>query len=337
MDTSSQIKNFILDNLSKHKKDIINTSIQKFGISRQAMLKHMRTLIEEKEVIAHGKTKDRYYEHRPKINFNKEIKLESSFSTDNTVLEFVLPNLGHLRSNVIEIIQFSMTALLNNVIIHSNAQKLYFKLYHTHDDFHVVVTDNGNGIFKNIASALDLESKRIAAIELLKGRITTDPDNYSGEELNAILNIFDNIKIESNGVALTVDNLNKEMYTEPSLNEYGTRIHLKINPKTKKSCQEVFKKIYNSNLDEVSIPMCLLKKSKLDQLNSRSQAKRGLHNIKGLNFVYLDFKGVEIIGPAFADEIIRQIKKVSKSIKVNWVNSNEVVEIMMSRAVSRFK
>ena len=74
MDTSSQIKNFILDNLSKHKKDIINTSIQKFGISRQAMLKHMRTLIEEKEVIAHGKTKDRYYEHRPKINFNKEIK-----------------------------------------------------------------------------------------------------------------------------------------------------------------------------------------------------------------------------------------------------------------------
>ena len=89
-------------------------------------------------------------------------------------MEFVLPNLGHLRSNVIEIIQFSMTALLNNVIIHSNAQKLYFKLYHTHDDFHVVVTDNGNGIFKNIASALDLESKRIAAIELLKGRITTD-------------------------------------------------------------------------------------------------------------------------------------------------------------------
>ena len=70
------------------------------------------------------------------------------------------------------------------------------------------------------------------------------------------------------------------MYTEPSLNEYGTRIHLKINPKTKKSCQEVFKKIYNSNLDEVSIPMCLLKKSKLDQLNSRSQAKEDYITLK---------------------------------------------------------
>ena len=106
MNTTSQIKNFILDNLSKHKKDIINTSIQKFGISRQAMLKHMRTLIEEKQVIAHGKTKDRYYEHRPKINFNKNIKLESSFSTNNTVLEFVLPNLGHLGSNVLKLFNF---------------------------------------------------------------------------------------------------------------------------------------------------------------------------------------------------------------------------------------
>ena len=65
MKSTHQIQNFILDNLSGHQRDIIKAAISKFGVSRQAVLKHMNTLIREKRVMAHGKTKDRYYELEP--------------------------------------------------------------------------------------------------------------------------------------------------------------------------------------------------------------------------------------------------------------------------------
>ena len=48
MNSSNQIKKFILDNLSRHRRDIIYAAIQRFGVSRQAVLKHMHTLINDK-------------------------------------------------------------------------------------------------------------------------------------------------------------------------------------------------------------------------------------------------------------------------------------------------
>ena len=68
MKSTHQIQNFILDNLSGHQRDIIKATISKFGVSRQAVLKHMNTLIREKLVVAHGKTKDRYNELEPLLN-----------------------------------------------------------------------------------------------------------------------------------------------------------------------------------------------------------------------------------------------------------------------------
>ena len=78
MNYSNQIKKFILDNISNHQKDIIYTAVQRFGVSRQAVLKHMHSLINDKQVIAHGKTRDRFYELRPQVNFNKTFEINES-------------------------------------------------------------------------------------------------------------------------------------------------------------------------------------------------------------------------------------------------------------------
>ena len=81
MNSSNQIKKFILDNLSRHRRDIIYAAIKRFGVSRQAVLKHMHTLINNKQVVAHGKTRDRFYELRPQVNYNKTIPIDNKFST----------------------------------------------------------------------------------------------------------------------------------------------------------------------------------------------------------------------------------------------------------------
>ena len=51
MNSSKQIKTFLLDNLSNHQKDIIQAAINRFGISRQAIHKHMNRLIADRKVI----------------------------------------------------------------------------------------------------------------------------------------------------------------------------------------------------------------------------------------------------------------------------------------------
>ena len=40
----------------------------------------MHKLIDDKQVIAHGKTRDRFYELRPQVNFNKTIQIDNKFS-----------------------------------------------------------------------------------------------------------------------------------------------------------------------------------------------------------------------------------------------------------------
>ena len=52
--------------------------------------------------------------------------------------------------------------------------------------------------------------------------------------------------------------------------------------------------------------------------------------------VIFDFNNVDLIGPAFADELIRRLNKKEKAIEVQWINSNEMIDIMMSHAVERF-
>ena len=106
MNSSSQIKKFILDNLTRHHKDIIHAAIQRFGVSRQAVLKHMHALIADKQVIAHGKTRDRFYELRPQVNYNKTFEINDDFSTEGLIKNRIVPHLRSIPDNIKEIFSF---------------------------------------------------------------------------------------------------------------------------------------------------------------------------------------------------------------------------------------
>ena len=336
MNSSSQIKKFILDNLTRHQKDIIYAAIQRFGVSRQAVLKHMHALIADKQVIAHGKTRDRFYELRPQLNFNRTIDINDDFSSERLIKKSIVPHLMSMPSNIREIILFSMTAILNNCAEHSASTKIYFKLYLTHNDLHIVISDNGKGIFGNIQTNLLLESTQVAAIELAKGQLTTDPINHSGDELYTVIKLFDEVKIESNGISLVYNNNHQEWSLDYSVQRQGTRIHLKIDPSSKRSCKRVFEKLFSMKYSTLCIPINLLKLPGYELVNSRAQANNVLRNIKDFKIIEFDFNNIELIGPAFADELIRKIKIDNQLADIQWINSNNTVDIMMSRALNRF-
>ena len=335
MNSSQQVKKFLLDNLSKHQKDIIQTAIRRFGISRQAVHKHMNNLINDKKVAAYGNTKGRYYELMPTVNFNKTINIGSMQTGDDIIKKFIEPNIRILSENIFEIFHFSTQALINNIFDHANASKILFKIYITHKDAHFIISDNGIGIFDHLRSGLNLFDEHLAALELAKGHVTTDPHNHSGDELYTVIHLFDKVKIDSSGRSLGFSNYNQDWSLKYSPHRQGSRIHLTISPSSKRTCKEIFNSIFHLNDKKVRIPLNLLDISEHKVVNSRSQVESVLRNIKDFNEIEFDFKKIDLIGPSFADELVRKTIEKNYKAKIKCINANETVDLLMSRALAQ--
>ena len=69
-----------------------------------------------------------------------------------------------------------------------------------------------------------------------------------------------------------------------------------------------------------------------DQLIARSQAKRLLARVELFETVLFDFREVETVGPAFADEIFRVFAIRHPEIELVAVNTNPAIDRMIERA-----
>lgn len=69
-----------------------------------------------------------------------------------------------------------------------------------------------------------------------------------------------------------------------------------------------------------------------DKLISRSQAKRVLARVELFKIVIFDFKNVDYIVQAFADEIFRVFTQNHTHIELNAINANPEIEKMIERA-----
>ena len=335
MNSSGKIKQFILNNISIHQKDIIYTAINQFGISRQAALKHMNALIDDNKVMAFGKTRDRRYKLIPQVNYNKTIPIDSNFISYEVTQKYILIHLKSLPKNIFQICEYSIEALINNVIDHAKATSLYVKLFLTYSDLHIILSDNGSGLFKNITTKLDLDHIQSAAIEIAKGQITTSPSEHSGDALNTIFHLFDKVKIDSSGFGISYDSKNMKWKIDYSKQKQGTRVHLQINPNSERTIEDVFQKLFNKQKESFRIPINLIKDPSKNSLNSNLQAKnifRGINYIKEIQF---DFCHIDLIGPAFADELVRQSRSIDKEVVIDWVNANKTIDLLMKRAIER--
>ncbi|MFL2983129.1 MAG: STAS-like domain-containing protein [Candidatus Neomarinimicrobiota bacterium] len=335
MNSSNQIKNFILDNLSQHQKDIIQEAIVRFGISRQAVHRHMNSLIVDKKVAAYGNTKGRHYELIPAVNFNKTINVSSYSTPEHLLKKIILPHLKSLSKNIYEIFEFSISALLNNVYDHADASKIYFKIFITRDITHFILSDNGIGIFDNISNELKLSNTKIAALHLATGNVTADSSKYSGEELNTVILLFDSVTVDANGKGLKYSHDKQDWSISDSTQKQGTRIHLQIDTASDRTCANVFNKIFINEKDSIRIPLRLINTSEQMIVSRKNQAKSILRNIEDYKKIEFDFNQIQLIGPAFADQLIRKTREKNQSADIKWINSNETVDLLMSRALAR--
>lgn len=331
------VRKFILDHVEKHPADISRVTAEHFGITRQAVNKHLQKLAAENALSESGYTRNRTYKLVAIVEWKQAYKIITGLAEDLVWRNDVRGMLGNLPENVLNIWHYGFTEMFNNAIDHSGGSEIVIHVRKTATSTEILMLDNGVGIFKKIQTTLNLLDERHALLELSKGKLTTDPKRHSGEEIFFTSRIFDSYDILSGGIYFSHKFGHQEDWIlERDQFEHGTAVWMKLHNHTARSVKKIFDQ-YTSGDDygfnKTVVPVNLARYGS-DKLISRSQAKRLLARIELFKIVIFDFTDVDSIGQAFADEIFRVFAIQHPEVELASVHANAEVHRMIERAKS---
>lgn len=206
-------------------------------------------------------------------------------------------------------------------------------------DIAITITDDGEGIFQHIARIMGLNDTRESILELSKGKLTTDPDNHSGQGIFFSSRAFDKFSITSGDLFFShTDGANQDWLLHGAEELSGTSVNMRIALDSNRTLRSVFDS-FTGNEDEdfafnktvVPIKLALYEG---ERLVSRSQGKRILNRVEKFKTVVLNFSGVDSIGQAFADEVFRVFVRQHPEIELITLNLNEDIRRMILAAQS---
>ncbi|MBA2652537.1 MAG: DUF4325 domain-containing protein [Tatlockia sp.] len=334
---SEEIRKFILDKVETHSSDITKLTAQHFGLTRQAINKHLQNLVKEKSLIVSGQTRNKHFKLAPLLDWQEGYIITPLIAEDLVWRNRIKSVLGEMPDNVIEIWHYGFTEMLNNVIDHSAASHVSIQIEKTAKNTKMIIADDGVGIFKKIQASLNLIDESHALFELSKGKLTTDPKNHSGEGIFFTSRMFDSFDIISGGVHFSHEFKSEEDWVLEGMGSEGTTIVMKLNNHTVRKVKKVFDQFTtdkNYGFNKTIIPVKLALYGN-DRLISRSQAKRLVARIELFKIVIFDFQGVDTIGQAFADEIFRVFANLNPTIELLTIHTNLNVLQMINRAKTK--
>lgn len=337
---SKRIRQFILEEVRNHPRDIVRHTEVAFQITRQAVNRHINNMVKHGLLIAEGSTRQRQYKLKPIVEQEIPIPVSKYIKEDVIWRESIRPLLGEIPKNILEICNYGFTEIFNNVIDHSSAILALIKIVRTAIHIKITIFDNGIGIFKKIQTELGLDDQRHSILELAKGKLTTDPERHTGEGIFFSSRMFDRFSIYSSGLFFTHNEIGHDWLLGDAVDtdDEGTLIVMEIQIKSTRTIKEVFDKFSSEDDDygftRTIVPVILAKYGD-ENLVSRSQAKRLLARFEKFKEVILDFSEVETIGQAFADEIFRVFRNQNPDIHLMPNNANEEVQKSIKRALNQ--
>jgi DNA-binding Lrp family transcriptional regulator len=334
--SNTPLRQFLLKGIAKYPEDIAARASKRFGISRQAVNRQLRNMVEEGLIRAHGNTQQRRYELA--VSERKFSHLLRGLTEDRVWTEDIAPLLTDVPANVRHIWNYGVTEMINNAIDHSEGTKLVVELYREPGRTRITVWDDGIGIFHKIRSSLGLDDDRQAILELMKGKLTTDAARHTGEGIFFTSKAMERFSIQSGILHFVHDNREALDRVDKSLgHQPGTKITLALRDDAKHELEKIFNQYASPDVDygftRTEVPVKLAEEPE-QPLISRSQAKRVLTRFERFRNVMLDFEGIDSIGQAFADEIFRVFAKSHPQIKLEYRNAGTAVAKMIKRAQS---
>ncbi len=332
---TAQVRRFLLDEVSDHPADLVATACAHFGLSRQAINRHVKGLVHDGLLVASGVTRQRSY--RLAIISSHQVSAQIENLEEHVLWRTeIVPLLKMLPDNAHDIWLYGFTEMVNNAIDHSSGSRITVSVDSTAVSTSMWIRDDGIGIFRKIKSEMGLEDERHAVLELAKGKLTTDPENHTGEGIFFSSRVFDEYLILSGGVFFSHQfEEDEDWIVEREQPDAGTAVYMSLRNATARTTAEVFEKYTSQDGDygftRTVVPVRLLKHG-IEKLVSRSQAKRLLARFDRFRVVVLDFHGVDTIGQAFADEIFRVFIAHNPEIEIVPIRMRPDVEKMITRA-----
>jgi anti-sigma regulatory factor (Ser/Thr protein kinase)/biotin operon repressor len=331
-----EIRGFILANIERHSGDIVGLVGEHFDISRQAVNKHLKNLVGDGALVPEGKTRYRKYKLAALMEWRRLYTLDSGIEEDLVWSRDVSPVLGNLPKNVMDIWHFCITEMFNNAIDHSNGKTVYVKIAKTAANTQIMLMDDGVGIFRKVQSEMNLLDDRHAVLELAKGKLTTDPKGHTGQGIFFTSRLLDSFDILSRGVFFThTFGADEDWILERPESSDGTAVFMKLSNHSARTDKQIFDQ-YSSGDDydftKTVVPVRLAQYGD-DKLISRSQAKRLLARVDRFKTVIFDFRAVESVGQAFADEIFRVFALGHPDIEIIPINATPQVQQMVNAAI----
>lgn len=333
-----QIRQFILDQVEAHPADIAKLAGARFGISRQAIGKHLQKLTAEGCLKQAGQTRNRTYQLAPLSEWQKSFEILPAPEESLVWTHDVRPALGALPDNVMNIWNTVFTEMFNNAVEHSGGNRIVVSLRRTAASTGMDVYDNGIGIFAKIRAAFNLPDEQHAVLELSKGKLTTDPRNHSGEGIFFCSRMVDFFVIASGDVFFSHQYGQAEDFILElgRRDKPGTLVSMTLSNHASRTARQIYDQFTSGDdfgFNKTVVPVTLARYGS-DSLLSRSQARRVLARVDQFKVVVFDFKGVESIGQAFADELFRVFPRQHPEIELQTINVGPETASMIARAKS---
>jgi len=336
----ARIRRFVLEHVDEYPSSIVGLTAERFGMSRQMAHKHVRKLIDDGLVEAAGRTKGFRYSAAALSEEYFTLAIVPGLSESDVWRERVAPLLSGLPGNVAAICEYGFTEILNNAIEHSGAKKARVRVRMDANRVRLGVFDQGIGIFEKLRRDRHIEDDQVAVYELLKGKMTTDPDSHSGQGIFFTSRAFDRFCILSGATYFSYSRTDHSRSIAVSRREppaYGTSVVMEIRHDATTRLSEVFREFADADIDAFTRTQSVVRLAACEgeHFVSRSQARRLLSRFEEFRDVTLDFEGVEFIGQGFADEVFRVFPSAHPSVALHTVNTNDDVARMIRWVTAR--
>jgi anti-sigma regulatory factor (Ser/Thr protein kinase) len=306
---------------------------EEFGVSRSVMGKWLRTMMDEGWLVREGTLARPNYKpgvlrevsrSYPLAGLDEQTPWEQDFSPC-----FALP------APITRMAHHAFTEIINNCVDHSGGTRVSVSMRQNKTHLHLLIKDDGCGVFARIQDAFQIASPQQALLELSKGKLTTQPDRHTGRGLFFTSRIFDVFDLYANQLTYQHSHWQRRDWLRANpLAVSGTAVFMSLALNTTRTLDDVFVAHARSEDDrsfsrtEVSMRLA---HAAGEQLESRAQAKRIANRLEAFDAVDLDFEGVDAIGQAFADELFRVFAMQHPRLHLNPRNANARVRAMIEQ------
>jgi DNA-binding Lrp family transcriptional regulator len=325
-------KDALILTTARETSQLASTAAERTGLSRVAVSRRIKKLTEAGYLSRHGTgTRPTYtpgLRHFWLTTTTREAVTQAGGEFGVWEVH-VAPLVRGLPDNVVNLANIAFTEMLNNALDHSQAQRLVLGAHVAAGRLQMLVADDGVGIFRQIAQALDLFDDRLALLELAKGKFTTAPEGHSGMGVFVSSRMLDGLAIQAQGLTFDLHTATQALapfdWVEvfPLLKQ-GTVVRMDLALDTTRTTQGVYQRYFSP--DEVGgeafhtteVPVRLAQLS--SQLTSRSQGKWVVERATQFKTVVLDFEGVAMAGQGFIDEVFRVFATAQPQVRLKPIH-----------------